>query len=636
MPKFHELQVAGGDRGSLLRYAATARLNDAPLGTYSKRGAPKLPPAFLKDHRFIGQRQFVQHLYSDSLLDPVGLRIVEAVDDATPEEPSLAELRRGFVAARRPAEVASDVSGGFWPVLRTMPISRHPVDAVIGACSAINYLQHHPLTHRDRRGVQRLQRVLCRIAVGGYNLSYRAVDLVAVLTRWDADTPMRDVREGHRRIARALDRGIRTYVHSTAWGSGVVAQEQFDLFFLSVAGGIPAMMQAHHTPASSSGAVLRLARCIVRYHNPDNPTERDFAVQAAQNMVALARYGARDNADDVLLRREALLYLLEMGRHLAHNRDKGLPSLQTLLDRIAREDKKGDFADILAFSAIRGLASDDLVGDGGVREPCEDYLRPDQLTFDAVVDRDISSSTWPYESSSFGPILQRYLSPSGRLLPAEWHNMTRQIALPTLNILTEVLAFPGSGRVRTLADTLRHSGSTVRECVTSLLTLMLKDDDILACPIMARRAAWAIGFAGKFSADAASTLARVACNHETDYAIAADAAWALGDFIPGAAVAGAEDAMEALRRFIANTFIDLTANQDKSVAQRLIITQACLHSLALQRRPENAPVFARFIDDSEDKDLPGGSTHLKRARFLAQWGIDLIDSPPALALVHAE
>jgi len=640
MPKFHELSVNAGDRNTLMRFALIARLSERPSGEATKRGSPKLPLELLDELGIGSQRQFTNFVYHSNLLAHDALKAIEAVDRETPSKTSLVDLRRDFVAARDPAEVALGVSGEYWPLLRTIPISRHPVDTVMSACAAANYLQHADPTPRDNRTIDRLQSALCRIAVGGYSLSPRAIDLIAILSRWRADKPISEVGFGKRRLARALDRAIRTYVQPEAWGPLAQSrrQEEFGKLFGKIARRMETMMALPHTATSSSAPLLRLARIIVRYHDPNDSDEKKVALQLSRNLFDLCMgpvSGSTHTTDDIMLRRECLLYLVEMKAFIDSMEPTTRPSkmqIPELINTLRHEDALGQFTDILDFA--ESMTSVEWVS---ATQP-SGALREDQFGADVVTTLSISASSWPIANAPFKGALLTHL-PLGEEPPSGWRDLTKQVALPTRDLLVEILTTPATGRARTIGETLRHAGYEVRSSVTGTLSRMLSDEAVISHPVIARRAIWVLGFAGTYSPEAATTLVELALNSSVDYCTSADAAWALGDVISGVRDATAESALLALREIVESTASDVKTDIEHT-SNRLIRTQAALHALAIQRWSDDVSTFSSFIGSSEDM-LTGPQPaevrlHLGRCKYLAQWGMELVDSPPALALARVE
>ena len=169
------------------------------------------------------------------------------------------------------------VSGEYWTVLRRLGTSRHPIDAVVGASSAVNYLSEvaargESVSRRDILAVGRLQRALCQIALRNYPFSSKALDLIAVLCRWEVDAPlgyMTSVPTG-RRIGRALDRAIRTYV------SGELMDPMaYSMMYRQIAEkAVGQPLKATQTSTTSTATLLRLVRVIAMFESDEDAVRR--------------------------------------------------------------------------------------------------------------------------------------------------------------------------------------------------------------------------------------------------------------------------------------------------------------------------------------------------------------------------
>lgn len=360
------------------------------------------------------------------------------------------------------------------------------MDALISASAAENYLRDAPCSARDQLAITRLIKALCHLAVGAPRYSARAVDHIAILARWDPEqacASMNSLPTG-RRLARALDRSLRTWMRKDVEvaddkqpGPGG-ADAAFNRLFQVVAHRCCLALKGTHNATTSSAALLRLARLVPMYYREDIKEERVAAKTAAELLETICR----DPHSDILLRREALWYLFELTPWIEslEPRGHGLESAWSVAATLPQAEKEQmqDILDTLGGDLEEHLMNEPLKG--------AEYRRKARHG-DLVTDPTLTAYAWKTSQASFGEFLDRHLSLERRPAFGTWRSLTKQIALPTRDLLRELLVTPSSGRARTTAEALRAAGHKVTDAVIAACDSILRDSDALSHLVVARR-----------------------------------------------------------------------------------------------------------------------------------------------------
>ncbi len=673
MPRYNELEVTGGDRGSLLRFAAVATLlgGTKPEGR-TRRGAPQLPERLAAPPHNFTQTRFTQLLRSGPLLEQKE-SVLAAIDES--EDRRLVELYRTLRAAKDPDSVASGVNGEFWTVLRRLGTSRHPIDAVIGASSAVNYLSEvaargESVSRRDILAVGRLQRGLCQIALRNYPFSSKALDLIAVLCRWEVDAPlgyMTSVPTG-RRISRAFDRAIRTYV-----GGQLMDPEAFSVMFRQIAEkAVGRPLKSAQTSTTSTSALLRLVRVIARFESDEDAGLRRGSSSSFTGDIvdALARIASpfsleRDKREkvvnwaserqvaigvaDIVVRREAIFTLYEMQLGSLRKLAAVDGAIQSAIGDIHKNGEQHLFADIIDWFSGRGGARDiDPV------ESLDEHRLHRAPNFpDLVTDSSLNAASWDIARTSFADVVERHLPLSESLVGTSWRGLTRQVAVATRDLMRELVVVPSSARARTIAETLQASGNDVTRVAAAVLEDLLVDSMQSNATPVAKRCAWAIGFLGQATPTMLRRTLVPALNgcDALDRSVVADVAWAIGDILAAEPTCpGRDEAMKGLAAvvdeacermaFAAVQEHQLTRGVDPSF---LVVAQAATHALAIQADPDTGALLTRVADTARlfsDRAPAGGVTGSdwkapkeqgNRLFKFAEWGLLLLDQPSLLS-----
>ena len=160
--------------------------------------------------------------------------------------------------------------------------------------------------------------------------------------------------------------------------------------------------------------------------------------------------------------------------------------------------------------------------------------------------------------------------------------------------------------------------------VTQALETMLRDDTVLAYPMIAKRATWTVGFIGSSTPTLLTTLREV-MSKDVAFDLAADAAWAIGDVVNRAPeVLGRSDAIDALDSVVDEVVRSL--ERGERGGGRLVVAQAALHSLAIQRDATLAGALTQFARRFRTVSTTDGE-HESRLVALGGWGLQLLDDP---------
>ena len=595
MPKFHELSVSGGDRASLLRYAVVAKMVANRPEDRTRRGAPQLLPALASDpHTGVSRSQtwFTHLLYEGDLLDEVGEKVLEEVDRESPDPGArLSDLRTSFIASSRAEAVAKGVDGRFWPELRRLPISRHPVDVIIAGCSTVNYLrsgtEEATFNRRDLLAVDRLQKGLSQISLSGYREAGQAIDLMAVLAWWEVSAPlhyMTGMPTG-RRLARALDRALRIYLQPGEGDLELHKRRYTDLFD-KVAKASLSVLKGPLTPATNSTSALRLVRMVGTYDN--------MGIYLSRVIESLLRLSVRGATTDVLVQREAFWYLLEMSNLFPTSGIAGISNAADLIASVPRGSKPQllDLIDSLPPAGPKlemFLEIESTPGDL-IREPTHANL---------VMNSRISAHTWDDSRAEFKDVLDRHLPMDKRPGSAPWRALTKQIALPTRDLLRELLVTPASARSRTIVDTIRAAGPAVRQVTAECLEALLRVPDVLQLPIIARRAVWALGYLKHLTPTLLPAITQVFRRSMWTEMSLPTRARAIGDVVRAARDAqGAHAACEALVETLAQVEREILRDHLGVDPKRIVVAHAALHSLAIQRNPAYGPILSSVLESA--------------------------------------
>lgn len=655
MPKLQELAVAAGDRDSLLRYALVARLTETIPEDRLRRGAPVPPSELHRSSRWLNSVLFGEGPLRDSDVT----ELIDAVEkDAPRDRRELRDLATTFRAATNPRRVAAGVvDARFWPTLRRVPVSRHPVDLVIAGYCAANHLLETGATGwdseqrpRDVLAIERVGRGLAIVALGGYPFSSNAIDLLAVLARWTLKPFDAVGTHSGRRLTRALDRAVRAYL-PLGDVIGTADRKWFD----DVVGIAVNAVKPPHTAASSSSAAIRLARlALLRHPDPFGAKRGRKAKPVCVPLIEHLERAARgeEGVTDVLLRREAMWYLAEarpLVDEAAAISSEVLPIDKLLEDRCGAAHEHGLFDDLRLMlpTLDRHRTIEKIPQLSPTWANNFDDFAPNPL---------MSGPAWEAGRAIWKPTLDQHLTLGKWPRSTSWRRLTSQVAVPTVELLYELLFTPWSARARWIAQTIRAAGAAVVDAVADTFLGILRDDDALANQIVAKRTAWAIGLIVPPS----SVLLRALVAASSDAGLAPDVStdliWAIGDFIaargddPFAGVAMdtlrqiARQGVEDARSGIART--RRTDTQALNVGPLLRI-QASVHAIAIQHDSSTGdflndilsdatvlledlgPVRARFPDDAAMRIF---GRQADRTTHTAEWALRQVDAAVALSL----
>ena len=589
--------------------------------------------------------------------------LIEMIDtDGPPERSLLRELYVTFRAATDPHAVTKDVvDRRFWPALRRVPVSRHPVDLVIAGYCAANFalstaadrivstdaapaILARPLPPRDLFAFERVMNGLVVVALGGYPYSNSAVDLLAVMSRWQLKSIAASAKtHSGRRLARALDRAIRTY---TLPGTQVLESDL--AWFEEVVDIASGMLNkaGPHTAASSSSPSLRLARLVLMRHPaPLREKRLDSPIRPFLDRLQQIALG-RDGTTDVLLRREAAWYCLEASPLVEEfHRDRAIQPARDLIDHLTANEP-GIFDDLRAtapqLEELRGAGSDLSPG-----------IWPRHFD-DFAVNPKLGVQSWKFGDATWAEPLHQHLVVGRPPTTKAWRELTRAIATPLTALLSELLFTPWSGRARWVAETLRAGGDDVVLAIADSLEDLLQDQRVLSTQVVAKRAAWTIGFMGPSKSSLIRTLLDVVNDDAVSADVAADVIWALGDLLSARrgdpTGPSAIDAMRALIARGLTSFANETEFATRGVVEidvgALVRTQAAIHAIAVQHDAASADVLSAAVSDLtaglEQLELSrkrlGGMATLETAlqiahqtRRTATWALKQLDAAVALS-----
>jgi hypothetical protein len=654
VPRIHELDVRVGDRDSLLRFAIAARLTEQLPDDRERRGAPAPPPGFGRSQRWLTSALRGETLMDDDTL----LGLIENIDKAAQEDRSrLRELYVTFRAATDPHEVTKDVvDRRFWPALRRVPVSRHPVDLVIAGYCAANHalataaterqaspdgLRQFAVTElppRDQFAFQRVMNGLVVVALGGYPFSNSAVDLLAVLSRWHTRSIEDSVKtHSGRRLARALDRAVRTYINA-----GSPRDPSDEAWFDSIVKIAANMLtrSGPHTAASSSAPSLRLARLVLMRHpNPRRDADKSDVRRCLMSLQGLAL----GDTTDVLLRREAAWYCAEAAPLLeVFPGDSALRSASSLLDELVAVDRNL-FDDLHCTAPLLSELRQSHSEDPG------SAVWPTRFN-DFAVSSAIGLHNWRFGEVTWTTPLRRHLSLDRLPTTRSWRDLTRAVKGPTAALLLELLFTPWSGRARWIAETLRAAGQDVVLAVSETAENMLRDPEILTAQVLAKRAAWTLGFiAAEKPSSVLRTLVDVGTDDSVASDVAADVVWALGDVLASRRNDPlAPSALQALRDLVTNGLAVLaddtalaTVGRTEVDSGALVLMQAALHAIAVQHDAASADVLSsavatlttcvKQLELTKTPALAYATQHAGQTRRAATWALKQLDAAVALS-----